>query len=229
MEKAMIADWLADMPLPYFVETYLQRQPFVRPGTASGAIALLDWQTVGHLVSCGADMLVVRDGALRQVSAPAPLALAWRLFEQGHSLVIRGADEHDQGLRELAASVARDLPGEVAVQVFATPAGYGSFGWHYDCEDVFIVQTAGVKDYRLRQNTVNPRPTLDAMPRNMQFERETTPVLACTLVPGDWLYVPRGWWHTARATEASLSLSIGVLSAEARGTRGPASRAWHRP
>jgi ribosomal protein L16 Arg81 hydroxylase len=88
-----------------------------------------------------------------------------------------------------------------------------------DCKDVFIVQTSGSKDYRLRANTVNPRPTIDAMPRDMRFELERTPVIACTLLPGDWLYVPRGFWHVAHARDDSLSLSIGVLTPQARGAR----------
>jgi ribosomal protein L16 Arg81 hydroxylase len=68
----------------------------------------------------------------------------------------------------------------------------------------------------MRRNTVNPRPRVDAIPRDAHFERETSPVLACTLLPGDWLYVPRGWWHMAYATRDALSLSVGVLGSEAR-------------
>jgi ribosomal protein L16 Arg81 hydroxylase len=62
-----------------------------------------------------------------------------------------------------------------------------------------------------------------ARPRDMQFEKET-PVLACTLIPGDWLYIPRGFGHRAHAREHSLSISIGVLSPAARGTAQ--RRAW---
>lgn len=57
------------------------------------------------------------------------------------------------------------------------------------------------------------------MPHDMQLERETTPVLGCSLLPGDSLYIPRGWWHRAYATGDSLSLSLGVLREEARGRR----------
>jgi ribosomal protein L16 Arg81 hydroxylase len=57
------------------------------------------------------------------------------------------------------------------------------------------------------------------MPRDMRFQLERTPVIACTLLPGDWLYVPRGYWHVAHAREDSLSLSIGVLTPPARGAR----------
>jgi ribosomal protein L16 Arg81 hydroxylase len=35
--------------------------------------------------------------------------------------------------------------------------------------------------------------------------------MACRLLPGDWLYMPKGYWHLAHAYEHSLSLSIGVF------------------
>ena len=62
-------------------------------------------------------------------------------------------------------------------------------------------------------------PHIAAMPRDMHYEREQTPTVGATLIPGDWLYVPRGWWHVARAYEDSLSISIGVLSPAAGGRR----------
>jgi ribosomal protein L16 Arg81 hydroxylase len=116
------------------------------------------------------------------------------------------------------------------VQAYATPGGFRSFGWHYDCEEVFIVQTSGTKQFSLRRNTVNPRPTLDAMPADMHFERETSaPVIETTLIAGDWIYIPRGWWHIGRGVEDALSLSIGVLAEEARGAREPVGRSAVRP
>jgi ribosomal protein L16 Arg81 hydroxylase len=190
----------------------------VRPATAREAIPLLTWTTVERLVAARAEMMVIRNGVRRPGPQPLTLLEARGLLERGYSLVIRGCDRTEPGLRELAERFERDLPGDVGVQAFVTPAGYCSLGWHYDCEDVFIAQTSGQKQYRMRRNTVNPRPRLDALPRDPRFERETSPVLACTLLPGDWLYVPRGWWHMAYATRDSLSLAVGVLTPEARGT-----------
>ena len=37
-------------------------------------------------------------------------------------------------------------------------------------------------------------------------------VMRCDLAPGDWLYVPSGFWHVARAEADSLSVSIGVAA-----------------
>jgi 50S ribosomal protein L16 3-hydroxylase len=221
----LIARFLGGVSLDTFRTVYLGRHPYVRPDTAAPAVPLLTWPTVESLVDGGADMLLVRNGRSWRGPRPRAFCEARRAFEDGYTLVLRGCEQLDPGLRDLADSVAGEFEGEVAVQVFATPAGFRSFGWHYDCEDVFIVQTQGTKEYRLRQNTVNPYPTLGSMPRDMQFERETTPVIAATLTAGDWLFIPRGWWHSAGASEHSLSLSIGVLGPQARGAAA-SHRAW---
>lgn len=211
----MISSWVGDTAS--FMRDYFQRAPVARPAVAHRAVRLLTWETVGRLVEAGADMLVVRNAVLRREERPATFGEAVALFRDGHSLVLRRCERHDPALRELAESVAGEFDGDVSIQVYATPANFHSFGWHYDCEDVFIVQTLGRKEYFLRANTVNPEPHIDRMPRDMHYEREVSKTVASTLEPGDWLYVPRGWWHVARAFADSLSISIGVLSPAAGG------------
>ena len=217
----MISGFLAGTrTLADFLADHFQKEPYVQPATAAAAVPLLSWATVAGLVPRARhEMLVVRDGRLRREPEPSDFPAARALFDDGHSLVMRGCERFDPGLRRLAEEVAAEIGGEVSIQVYATPGRHHSFGWHYDCEDVFIVQTEGVKEYALRRNTVNPEPTIDAMPHDMEFEKETTPRIACTLIPGDWLYIPRGWWHVARAEKDALSISIGVLSDAARGRR----------
>lgn len=215
----MIGSWVDD--LPSFRREHFQRAPFARPASARRAIRLLTWDTVGRLVEAGADMLVVRNGQLVD-HRPQTFGEALTLFREGHSLVLRRCEKHDPPLRALADSVEAEFEGDVSIQVYATPGDFHSFGWHYDCEDVFIAQTLGRKEYVLRANTINPEPHIERMPRDMHYERETTPAVASLLEPGDWLYVPRGWWHMARAYEDSLSISIGVLSPAAGGQRSVA-------
>ena len=213
----MFSPWLGDdMPRERFVREHFQRAPLARASTAHGARRYLNWATVAAVLEAGADLLVVRNAKMLD-ARPSSVDEAMALFRDGWSLVLRHCEHSDAGLRELAASVGAENEGDVTIHIFATPAGFHSFGWHYDCEDVFIVQASGQKEYFLRANTVNPQPILGAMPRDMQYERETSPAMASLLVAGDCLYIPRGWWHAARALEASLSLSIGVLSPAARG------------
>jgi ribosomal protein L16 Arg81 hydroxylase len=129
----------------------------------------------------------------------------------GLGFVVRGAERNDPALAELAAAFALDLPGKINVQLFATRAGTNGFGWHYDFEEVFIVQTAGVKDYYFRDNTVDRDTTFGTQPDFERFRQEKSPLATARLLPGDWLYLPARWWHMARCLEDSLSISVGVL------------------
>jgi 50S ribosomal protein L16 3-hydroxylase len=227
----MISRWLGEFPREQFFSEHFERLPLAQPGSAREVIRYLNWETMGRLLASGPDLLVTANGRLLAETRPPENGGELQvLFDHGISVVIRKAERHDDALRELAESFEQELGGDVTLQVFATPAGTNSFGWHYDCEDVFIAQTAGVKEYFLRRNSVNPQPTIDAMPSDMQFEKETSPLIAATLIPGDWLYIPSGWWHYGRCQETALSLSVGVLMPRARGSLSAAALEayeWH--
>jgi ribosomal protein L16 Arg81 hydroxylase len=129
--------------------------------------------------------------------------------------VVRAAERNDPGLARLAERFERVLPGEVHIQLYATPAGTNSYGWHYDFEDVFIAQTAGVKDYYFRQNTVARDARLGDQLDFTSVRRETSPIYQSRLIAGDWLYIPSTWWHLVKCVEDSLSISVGVMPPEA--------------
>jgi 50S ribosomal protein L16 3-hydroxylase len=213
-----LTDWLT-MPAAELLESHFGKVPFAQPGAGQGAAALLTWQTVADLLRRAPppDMLVTRAGRLLDAAPPSSAEELEALLAGGGSLVVRKVERHHEALSRLADDFARELGGAATIHIFATPQRLHTFGWHYDCEDVFIIQTAGQKEYLLRQNTVNPHPTVASMPKDLQFERETSPLAACTLLPGDWLYIPSGWWHVARPVERSLSLSVGVLTPYAAG------------
>ena len=105
--------------------------------------------------------------------------------------------------RAVAAAFARDFAAEVNIHMYCTPGDQFGFGWHYDAEEVFIVQTTGRKLYSLRKNTVNPWPIEETLPADMRYEREITPLVRCELAAGDWLYVPSGYWHMGQSRETA--------------------------
>ncbi len=211
--------WLSRVDTPAFRRQHFGKAPFAEPSGARDAVPLLTWKTVEAVLQSPLplDVLMVRDGALlEQEPVPHSLQELRALFATGGSVVIRRAEDHDAGLRALGEAFGHRFGGPATVHIFTTPKGHHSFGWHYDCEDVFIAQTGGRKDYFLRKNTVNPHPRVSTMPRDLQFEQERTPIASCTLIPGDWIYLPGGWWHVARCVEESLSISVGVLGEHAR-------------
>ncbi len=105
-----------------------------------------------------------------------------------------------------------EIHGSLHLHVYRTPRAHGGFGWHFDPEEVFFFQTAGRKVLRVQENTLHPKPLHDQMPTQLQPSSERTPIDEYILQPGDWLYVPSGFWHSAEALEDSISISVGILA-----------------
>lgn len=195
-----------------FLAEYFLRRPFSSAGTASHLQSLAVWETLlSVLATPGVDAMAVRLGQRwSEGRSPAP-AEAAALHRDGYTLVVRHAEQCHAGLHALADDFRREFLAPVDLHLYATPAEKHGFGWHYDAEDVFIIQTQGEKEYSLRKNTVNPWPLLDTMPADLRYERELMPVMQCLLRPGDWLYIPHGYWHRAVAKTDSISIAVGLL------------------
>lgn len=228
----MLREWLSPLELPAFLEGHLQRRPLAGAGTAGGAVPLLTWDTFAAVLRSPRplDLLIVARGQLVEAPRPRSLDDLRALMRAGVSVVVRASEAHDPALAALAASFAGDLPGgEVHIQLYATPGGTNSYGWHFDFEDVFIAQTAGAKDYYFRDNTVARDRVLGELLDFTVVRRETSPLYSSRLLAGDWLYLPARWWHLVKCLEDSLSISIGVMPPEAfrRAVRIPAG--WSGP
>ena len=212
--ELMLPEWLAPDDVSWFEDNHLGRAPCARPGAAMDALPAFTWQTLADVVGSDlpVDVLTVAGGESVPVRPPRSREDVTRLMASGVSVVVRGAERNDTGLSRLAGRFERVLPGEVHVQLYATPAGTNSYGWHYDFEDVFIVQTAGVKDYYFRANTVALDAVLGDKLDFTTFRNERSPLMSARLIAGDWLYLPARWWHLVKCVDESLSISVGVMS-----------------
>lgn len=209
-----LQSWLGVLPLAKFVEQYYGRLP--HSGSCAGRVdpELASWDTIEALLAAPeSDVLVVRRNQQREGDPPRDRAAAESLVAEGYTLLVRHAERHHAALRDLADAFARDFAAPVDIHLYITPGDQFGFAWHYDAEEVFILQTAGRKQYSLRKNTVNPWPTVETLPADMHYEREIMPLMRCDLSAGDWLYIPSGYWHKAEALpgEPAISLAIGVL------------------
>ncbi|MCI0360409.1 MAG: cupin domain-containing protein [Planctomycetaceae bacterium] len=202
---------LGDLSLSQFVADYYQRLPYSAAALAQPLCGLGTWEALAAIIAQEqADVLVCRQNERYQGPPPCTEQEAARLIGEGFTLLVRHAERHDERLARLAGEFAADFAAPVNIHMYATPAGQFGFGWHYDAEEVFIVQTAGRKEYSLRKNTVNPWPIEESLPANMRYEREIMPLARCELAAGDWLYIPSGYWHMAASRELAHSLAIGV-------------------
>lgn len=175
-----------------------------------------DWATAERVLSSPqADVITGSATQRYEGSLPATLAEARALLAKGLTVGVRHAERHDSALGQIARDFATEFLAPIDIHIYCSPGGYPGFGWHYDAEDVFVLQTLGKKEWSLRKNTVNPWPLVDTLPEDMLYEREIMPVMRCLLSAGDWLYIPAGYWHRTLSIDESISLSIGIESLSA--------------
>jgi 50S ribosomal protein L16 3-hydroxylase len=215
-ETSDLQTLLGEMPKHRFVTEFYQRLPYSTAGHAKPFCPLGDWAAlIGVLAAEEADTLVCRQNELFPGDRPRGDGAARNLLEQGYTLLVRHAEQHDSRLAQVAAAFEQDFAAAVNIHMYCTPSEQFGFGWHYDAEEVFIIQTVGRKQYSLRKNTVNPWPLEETLPANMKYEREIMPIMRTELQAGDWLYIPAGYWHKGESRELSISLAIGVEASTA--------------
>lgn len=209
---------LGDLPIAEFLSQYYYRQPYASPRGCRRLVnrAAAEWSTAATceklLPQPNTDPLVARDSQLWSGPSLNSAESGQAALAAGYTICIRHSERFDPALAQLAADFHEAFRAPIDIQLFCTPAGQGGFNWHYDAEDVFVLQTEGTKDWWLRKNTVNPWPHVDTIPLDMRYEREIMPAIRCTLAAGDWLYIPAGYWHRTAAPSLSTSLSVGVFS-----------------
>jgi len=202
---------LGERPANDFVREYYHRLPYSAAGLARSLCELGTWESLTAVLTHDeADVLVCRRNEQSAGPRPQTIAAARRLVDDGFTLLVRHAEKHDGRLASLAAAFERDFASPVNIHMYCTPGGQYGFGWHYDAEEVFIIQTTGRKEYSLRKNTVDPWPLEETLPADMHYEREIMPLMKCELAAGDWLYIPSGYWHMGQSRETAISLAIGV-------------------
>ncbi|MGG5259922.1 cupin domain-containing protein [Phycicoccus avicenniae] len=137
-----------------------------------------------------------------------------RQFADGATIVLQGLHRTWEPVSRTARELAADLGHPVQVNAYVTPPQNRGFDDHYDVHDVFVVQVEGEKHWRVRT------PVLEAPLRHEPWtdRREAVaaaadaePVVDAVLRPGDCLYLPRGWLHSATALGGtSIHLTFGV-------------------
>jgi cupin superfamily protein len=136
------------------------------------------------------------------------------LLAGGATLVFQGLHRTWPSLIRFTAGLAEELGCAVQANAYLTPPSSQGFATHYDTHDVFVLQVAGRKRWRIHA-PVLPDP-LEHQPwggraDEVRATADGAPVLDAILGPGDALYLPRGWLHAAVAeSETSLHLTLGL-------------------
>ncbi len=178
------------------------RTPFVRMAKEGGVLPVSRFTAPGGF---GAE---IGD----QLSSEKVLAE----FAGGATLVLQGLHRTWPPIAAFARALAAELGHPCQVNAYITPAASRGFDPHYDVHDVFVLQIAGEKHWRIHE-PVHPDPLADqpwSDHRDAVAAKATgDPAIEATFRPGDALYLPRGWIHSATALGGvSIHLTIGVAA-----------------
>ncbi len=112
-------------------------------------------------------------------------------------------------LRELCAGLERHLSHAVHANAYLTAGDTTGFLPHYDAHEVFVLQIGGKKRWRV------DAPPVPLPHKSQPFVRpgpaRAAPLLEVELLPGDLLYLPRGYVHSAVTSDSfSAHVTVGV-------------------
>lgn len=223
---------IAPLSAETFANEYWGRRPVhlkSQPGNPRGAI--VDWDalnamlairphwTPAHikLVMNSAPVVpdfylddVAGEGGVRRLANPAKVEM---FLAMGASLVADSIQEIAPAVRALADMLARRFAAQVGANLYCSFRGVQAFASHCDVHDVFAIQCAGEKRWRIYENRAdNPLETLTGEAAQATIDAAKGRVMMdLTMRSGDVLYIPRGFFHDALACDAqSLHLTMGV-------------------
>lgn len=130
------------------------------------------------------------------------------LLKEGAMLHITSIGEAWKALSTFSAALERDMDALIQVNLHAGFATSRGFDTHWDGHDVFAIQIAGRKMWRMFGVT-DEAPL--AVPPDQKHGAPTQATWEGVLETGDVLYIPRGYWHSAQALDdVSLHLTFAV-------------------
>jgi ribosomal protein L16 Arg81 hydroxylase len=211
-----------------FLAEYWEQQPLAversEPGRFDDLLSVAD---VERLVSSGGlrapALRVVREGG-QIPEADYTTELSWRpkpftgvvdpdrvaaAFERGSTIVLQGLHFNWPPLARFCRQLESELEQAVQANSYYTPRRSQGFAVHHDTHDVFVLQVAGEKHWRVYD------PLLELPLKSQRWSpslgKPGPAVLELTLRAGDTLYMPRGWLHEALTSETdSLHITVGI-------------------
>jgi ribosomal protein L16 Arg81 hydroxylase len=223
-----LARTLDPIPAASFFDEYWERRPLHIPRKERERFAnLLDVSDVERLVCETAIRMpafrLVKDGAQvppsdytddipwrpGSFSQTASVERVVAEFVAGATLVLQALHLWLPAVAVYCRGLEMRLGFPVQANAYLTPAAAQGFAVHHDTHDVFVLQVAGRKRWRLYE------PRLELPLKDQRWSQDLgdvgAPVDELTVEAGDTLYVPRGWPHEAETShEEALHLTIGL-------------------
>jgi hypothetical protein len=223
---------LAPATTEEFLQNTLGRTYKYFPGEPGKFAALLTWPDLNRILAShqldAPRLRLAQDGktlspesfigyqeSRRRGSAPMTRirpAEFTKHLQDGATLILDAIDEIHEPITILAADLERVLRARVQVNLYAGWRTSPGFDVHWDGHDVLILQVSGRKHWKVypmtREHPLPDDPKTDEA-KTKVAPRE--PLWEGMLEDGDFLYIPRGWWHVAiPVDEPTLHLTVGL-------------------
>ena len=213
-----------------FMRDSFGQHPLHVPAPASGR-ALVGWERLNELLAIRShwteaniklvlnsrsiypdlylDEVETAGGKVRRAD-PAKVKV---FLSMGASLVANAVDEIDPGIAAAASALADHFSARASANIYCSFQGIQAFSSHCDLHEVFALQCEGEKVWNLYRNRASaPVEALQGPDAQAIIDAAKGPVMArIRMRPGDLLYIPRGVYHDALATNApSLHVTFSV-------------------
>jgi ribosomal protein L16 Arg81 hydroxylase len=135
-------------------------------------------------------------------------------FAAGATIVLQGLHRLWPPLIDFVRGMVDDLGHPTQANAYVTPSSNRGFDPHYDVHDVFVLQAAGHKRWIIHEPVhLDPLPSQPWTEHRVAISERVAEdaVIDAVLAPGDALYLPRGWIHSAEALDTtSIHVTVGV-------------------
>jgi ribosomal protein L16 Arg81 hydroxylase len=206
---------LAELLHPYDVQTFLkqtwtQKSLLIR-GDRQKFAYLFSWQQLNELLNYHQfEFPTMRLALDEKVLDPSENQYFLKHCQEGATLILDSVHKLIPEIAQLTAALRFEMGHPVQMNSYCSMPGRQGFRCHYDTHEVFILQIDGSKQWTVFSDTMK-YPLRDQKSVNLASP-DASPCISCVLQPGDLLYIPRGHWHYAVATQQpSLHLTLGVL------------------
>jgi len=139
---------------------------------------------------------------------------AFSEFADGASIVLQAVHRTWDPVARFSDALAHEMGHPNQVNAYVTPPQSQGFSAHYDTHDVFVLQIHGEKHWRIHAPVLEaplPSQPWQQVKAQVAAASQEQPVIDAVLRPGDALYLPRGWIHSASALgEVSIHLTVGI-------------------
>jgi len=199
---------LGGLSAAVFMQRHWQKKPLVVRGALPGALAQIDrarlFELAAHddvesrLVARSGRQWSARPGPIGRRTLPARSSGNW-------TLLVQGVDLHDEDAHRLLRRFRFIADARLDDVMCSWAADGGGVGPHVDSYDVFLLQTAGRRCWRVGR--VRDARMRDDVPLKMLAA--FVPSDEWLLDPGDMLYMPPGWGHEGVAVGECITASIG--------------------